>query len=230
MRLTKRVRTIVLVALLPSIVGITVAAGHAGATPARPAATHAPASPAGQVTPNASDTLFFCDYNIASDNIAVWEWPGGAGRSGNHVFVRVRKNIGFNSIPWISSGVVNGQRWIYGAALVVDALGHIEDLFGWVGKNFLTTPRCDKTGFQTSNSKLSGTHKGDDFVSKPNMVSPSFRGQTWVWGVDPFASNRAGWVGRTWLTLRSCSGGQCFYTVKAPNINIWLLPGGGSGP
>src|SRR5690242_19308618 len=110
MRLTKKLRTTVLAALTLTVVGVSVAAGPASAAPAPPVVAanapvaNAPVSAAGQVTPNASDTLYFCDYNIAFDNIAVWEWPGGAGRSGNHAFIRVLKNIGFNAIPWISSG------------------------------------------------------------------------------------------------------------------------------
>jgi len=214
-----------------SIVGLTAATGPASAAPAAPvAAANTLVSPAGQASVDASDTLYFCDYDIAFDNIAVWFWPGGAGRSGNHAFTRVLKGIAFNSIPWISSGTVNGQRWIYGAALIPDSTGRLVPAYGWVGKGYLSTPRCDTAGFQTSNAKVAGTHQGDDFVSNPNTVSPSFRGQTWVWGVDPFASSHPGWVGRTWLTLNSCSGGQCFYSIKQPNINIWVLPGGGSGP
>jgi hypothetical protein len=217
-RLTTRLRASVLVAAMLSLVGIMTAAGPANAAPAQPAAA------------SGFDNLYFCDYDIAFDNIAVWAFPGGADRSGNRAFTRVLKGIAFNSIPWISSGTVNGQRWIYGAALIPDSVGRLVPMYGWVGKGYLSPPRCDTAGFQTSNQKIAGTHQGDDFVSNPNTVSPSFRGQTWVWGSDPFAANRPGWVGRTWLTLNSCSGGQCFYKINGPNINMWILPGGGSGP
>ncbi len=178
---------------------------------------------------SATDYLYFCDYLVAYDNIAAWEWPGGAGRSGNTAYIRVDQFTGFNAIPWISSGTINGQRWIYGAMLLPETSG-LAYVYGWVGRNYLNIQQCGNDTFSSSNAVITGTHYGDPFSSQPSEVSATFRGQTWVWGVDPFAANKAGWVGRSWLTLDSCDSSGCFYTINASNIHSWLEVGGAPGP
>jgi hypothetical protein len=184
--------------------------------------------------PSATVNLYFCDYDTNGDNIAAWEWPGGAGRSGNTAETRAASPIGFNSIPWISSGTINGQRWIYGAMLVPSASGggSIEYVYGWVGRNYLNIiNQCGSDYFSTSNGETATTNVGDPFSSEPSEVSATFQGQTWVWGVDPYVTTQAGWVGRNWLTLDSCTSSGCFYTIKNDGvIHEWVLPGGSPGP
>jgi hypothetical protein len=184
--------------------------------------------------PAATVNLYFCDYDTNGDNIAAWEWPGGAGRSGNTAYARAASPIGFNSIPWISSGTINGQRWIYGAMLIPSASGggSIEYVYGWVGRNYLNIiNQCGTDYFSVSNAVTATTSTGDPFSSEPSEVSATFQGQTWVWGEDPYVSTRAGWVGSSWLTLDSCTSSGCFYTIKnAGVIHEWVLPGGSPGP
>lgn len=174
--------------------------------------------------------LYFCDYTIASDNIALWKWPGGASRTGgNSADVRVLKGVAFNSIPWISTGTINGQRWIYGVALVPGTSG-IEYYYGWVGIDYLVHALpCGWEWFVTSNMKTTGTHYGDPFSSQPAETSASYQGQTWVFGEDPFANGQTGWIGRKYLTLSSCTSSGCYYDINAKNINEWILPGGADG-
>jgi hypothetical protein len=184
--------------------------------------------------PAATADLYFCDYDTNGDNIAAWEWPGGAGRSGNTAYVRAASPIGFNSIPWISSGTINGQRWIYGAMLIPSASGggSIEYVYGWVGRDYLNIiNQCGYDYFSTSNAVIATTSTGDPFSSEPSEISATFQGQTWVWGEDPYVSTRAGWVGSSWLTLDSCTSSGCFYTIKNDGvIHEWVLPGGSPGP
>jgi hypothetical protein len=200
-----------------------------------PASANA-ASTRTQVAPSSSSDLYFCDYDIGANNIALWNFPGGSGRSGNTVNVRIgAAGLAFNSIPWISSGTVNGQRWIYGVALVPNASiggagGGSEYIYGWVGRNYLNIAECGTDWFVNSNGQITNTSYGDPFSSEPSEVSASYQGQTWVYGVDPYASNAAGWVGSSWLTLSSCNSSGCFYTIKASNTHEWYLPGGAAGP
>jgi hypothetical protein len=178
--------------------------------------------------PGSYDNLYFCDYSTGG-NIAAWEWPGGGNRSGNTVYVRVASPVEFNSIPWISSVTVNGQRWIYGAMLIPSTSG-IGYIFGWVGRDYLTIQQCGTTGFASSNILITGTHYGDPFASQPAEISAPYRGQTWVWGEDPYSTTKAGWVGSDWLTLDSCTSSGCYYTINTSNIRAWIEPGGDSGP
>jgi hypothetical protein len=209
-------RMAALAVLVLSAVGI--AAAPASANSGSAGSRQAPAS---------FDNLYFCDYSTGS-NIAAWEWPGGAGRSGNTVYIRVSGAVEFNSIPWISSATVNGQRWIYGAMLIPGTNG-LNYIFGWVGRNYLTIQECGTDSFDSSNIVITGTHQGDPFSSEPSEVSATFRGQTWVWGEDPFATTKAGWIGRSWLTLSSCNSSGCFYTINTSNIHSWIEPGGAPG-
>jgi hypothetical protein len=177
--------------------------------------------------PNSYQNLYFCDYDTGS-LIAAWAWPGGAGRSGNTAYVRVASPVQFNSIPWISSVTVDGQRWIYGAMLIPDTSG-IGYVFGWVGRNYLSIIECGNDYFDSSNIVITGTHYGDPFASQPSEVSATFQGQTWVWGEDPYATTKPGWVGRDWLTLDSCTSSGCYYTINTSNIHLWIEPGGAPG-
>ena len=129
--------------------------------------------------PSATAYLGFCDYDTNSDLIAAWEWPGGADRSGNTAYVRAASPVGFNSIPWISSSTIDGQRWIYGAMLIPSPSGggSIEYVFGWVGKDYLTTNECGNNYFVTSSSVIANTNPGDPFSSEPSEVSATFRGR-----------------------------------------------------
>jgi hypothetical protein len=180
------------------------------------------------------NNLYFCDYTIASDNIAVWKWPGGASRSGgNTADVRLLKGVAFNSIPWISTGTVDGQRWIYGVALIPssESGGSLEYVYGWVGIDYLDHALpCGYDYFSTSNQVTTGTHYGDPFTSSPAETSASYQGQTWVFGEDPFANGNTGWIGRKYLTLSSCTSSGCYYDINASNIREWILPGGADGP
>jgi hypothetical protein len=183
--------------------------------------------------PSATAYLGFCNYQTNSDLIAAWEWPGGQDRSGNTAYARATSPIGFNSIPWISSNTIDGQRWIYGAMLIPSPAGKgtLEDVFGWVGKDYLTTLECGNNDFVTSSSVIATTHTGDPFSSEPSEVSATFQGQTWVWGVDPYVTSRAGWVGSSFLTLDSCTSSGCSYTIKNDGvIHEYVLPGGYNGP
>ena len=63
---------------------------------------------------------------------------------------------------------------------------------------------------------IATTSTGDPFTSEPSEVSATFQGQTWVWGVDPYVTSLAGWVGSTWLTRDSCTSSACYYTIKTP--------------
>jgi hypothetical protein len=179
--------------------------------------------------PAASDTLYQCDYIIGANNIAVWRYPAGAARSGNVAYVRVAQGPNFVSDPWISSEVFAGQRWIYGE-LQLPAGGGIYPYYGWVGLDYLNRQYCGNITEQTSNAALTGTHSGDPFSSEPSEISAVFRGQTWVYGVDPYASQKAGWIGSEWLKRSSCNSSGCFYTITTSNIREWLYPGGASGP
>jgi hypothetical protein len=175
--------------------------------------------------------LYFCDYTIASDNIALWKWPGGASRTGgNSADVRVLKDVAFNSIPWISTVTVDGQRWIYGAAIISSTAGAAY-FYGWVGIDYLDHALpCGWDWFVTSNKVVTGTHYGDPFTSQPAETSASYQGQTWVFGEDPFANGETGWIGRKYLTLTSCTSSGCYYDINASKINEWILPGGVDGP
>jgi hypothetical protein len=218
MSLAKIMRLVAGAAL--SLTAITAAAVPASASTASVTSQHVPA---------ASDTLFQCDYIIGASNIAVWRYPAGASRSGNVAYVRVGQGPNFISNPWISSQVFGGQRWIYGE-LQLPGGGGIYPYYGWVGRNYLDLQYCGNITEQTSNYALTGTQYGDPFSSEPSEVSASFRGQTWVYGVDPFASQKAGWIGSDWLKRSSCNSSGCFYTIDASNIHEWLFPGGASGP
>jgi hypothetical protein len=220
------------ISLTRKVVAIAALALGVAGSAAVPAAANA-ASTRTQVAPSSSADLYFCDYDIGANNIALWNWPGGSGRSGNTVNVRIgAAGLAFNSIPWISSGTISGQRWIYGEALIPNAEsgGGIEYVFGWVGRNYLDLNECGTDSFVTSNGQITNTSYGDPFSSEPSEVSASYQGQTWVYGVDPYASNAAGWVGSSWLTLSSCNSSGCFYTINASNTHEWYLPGGAAGP
>jgi hypothetical protein len=177
------------------------------------------------MTPATSASLYACYYNIGNSPIRVWKFPGGSSRPGNGTTATTIDHP-FNSIPWISSGTAYGQRWIYGE-LGVYPPG--DGAFGWVGRNYLSEIRCVTNTFQVSNGVVETTHSGDPFSSEPSEVSANFRGQTWVWGVDPFVSNTPGWIGRNYLKLSSCNSSGCFYDVNGSGIREWMEPGGASG-
>ena len=178
-----------------------------------------------RAAPSSFDTLFFCDY-VTHDNIAIWEWPGGSGRSGNHEWARVL-GVGFNSIPWISSATINGQRWIYGAALIPGTNG-VNHIFGWIGRNYLNLQTCGTSSFSSSNISNANTSVGEGFTSNPSETSARFRGQNWVWGIAARAS-KAGWVGRNYLTSTGCNSSGCHYKIKFSGIHEWVAPGGAAG-
>ena len=174
--------------------------------------------------PSASASLYACDYSTQSSYTTVWEFPGGSSRPGNRDYIHTTISQPFNSIPWISSVTVDGQRWIYG-----ELNPYLGLAYGWVGRNYLNGANCFTGTFQISNYDISGTHSGDPFSSEPSEVSATFQGQTWVWGIDPYATSYAGWVGRKWLNLSSCNSSGCFYTINTSNIHEWRLPGGAPG-
>jgi hypothetical protein len=196
------------------------------AAPASASVVGTSAAAARAVTPaNSSAKLYACYYDIGSSPVRVWRYPGGGSRKGNTA-VATTVSHPFNSIPYISSGKVYGQHWVYGE-LGVYPPG--DGAFGWVGRNYLSQIRCLTNTFQVSNGAVETTHPDDPFSSEPSEVSASFRGQTWVWGVDPFVSNTPGWIGRNYLKLSSCNSSGCFYDVKGSGIREWMEPGGAAG-
>ena len=199
-------------------------ASAASAPLARPAAVSG-ARPAGTW-----NHLYFCDYTVASNIVTLWKWPGGPNRTGGNTSdIRVLKGVAFNSIPWISTGTIKGQRWIYGVAIVASTAGPAY-FYGWVGIDYLKHALpCGWDWFGTSNAKTTGTHYGDPFASAPAETSASYQGQTWVFGEDPFANGRTGWIGRKYLKLTSCTSSGCYYDINARNIREWILPGGADG-
>jgi hypothetical protein len=198
--------------------------GAVGST-ALPASASSGVSLRGSI-PRATASLYFCDYENQPSYTTVWEFPGGSARpGGNTAYETASISMPFNSIPWISTVTVDGQRWIYG-----EISPYYGGAYGWVGRNYLIDARCSTGTFQTSNYAISGSSYGDQFYSQPSEVSASYQGQTWVWGIDPYATGYAGWVGSSWLKLSSCNSSGCFYTINASNIHEWRLPGGASGP
>jgi hypothetical protein len=179
--------------------------------------------------PPGSDTLYVCDYVTSTTGIAAWEWPGGSNRPGNIVATRALLQVAFDSRPWISTDSLWGQRWIYGAMRIPSGGGGVVDVFGWVGRNYLTDTHCYTGYYSTSNAKKATTSQGEHFTSYPAYTSDTYRGQHWVWGKAASAS-LPGWVGRSWLNLTGCSSGACHYTITQSNIHEWVLPGGSAGP
>jgi hypothetical protein len=200
-------------------------ADSASASLARPAAVNG-VQPAGR-----NNHLYFCDYSINSSIVPLWKWPGGPHRTGGNTSeVRVLKNVAFNSIPEISTGTINGQKWIYGVAIISSTAGPAY-FYGWVGINYLRHALpCGWDWFVTSNAATTGTHYGDPFASQPAETSASYQGQTWVFGEDPFGNGRTGWIGRKYLKLASCTSHGCYYDISARGVNEWFLPGGSDGP
>jgi hypothetical protein len=227
MRLTRRMGV--------AAIGLTLAVSAGAFTTGQASAAVAPAGVARASALNAAassstgDNLYACRYTVKYDNISEWEWPGGGPRGGNHINVTVLSGIGFNAIPWIakSSG---GQSWIYGAMLIPGTSGIVANLYGWVGRNYLTAiGNCGTSFFETSNKAIEHTNVGEVFNSIPWTDSGAFRGQDWIWG-RAANSTSAGWIGRSYLNLTSCDATNCYYTIKYANITGWVLPGGASGP
>src|ERR1700689_5686322 len=93
---------------LVAIAALALGVLGSAAVPASPNA----ASTRAQVAPSSSSELYFCDYDIGANNIALWNWPGGSGRSGNTVNVRIgAAGLAFTPISGGSSGTISGQRW-----------------------------------------------------------------------------------------------------------------------
>lgn len=200
-------------------------AGSASAALVRSAAVNG-ARPAGNY-----NHLYFCDYSTTASIVDVWKWPGGPHRTGgNRSDIRVLKYTAFNSIPEISTGTINGQKWIYGAAISATTSGPAY-FYGWVGIDYLRHAiPCGWDWFATSNGTTTGTHYGDPFASQPAETSASYQGQTWVFGEDPFGNGNTGWIGRKYLKLDSCTSHGCYYNITARGVNEWFLPGGSNGP
>jgi hypothetical protein len=177
-----------------------------------------------KVAPQTSDTLYTCNYQVHDQPTVVWNFPGGAGRPGNTAAANTI-NTPFSSVPWISSTTINGQRWIYGK-LNGDALLP----YGWVGRDWLENPICGTSTYETTNAIVASTNDGDPFSSEPSEISASFRGQKWVWGVDPFVSSQPGWVGINYLKLTSCDSSGCYYDINGTGIHQWAFVGGADGP
>jgi hypothetical protein len=223
MKSTRTIRRAAFVAVLAlSAIGVA-------AIPAAAATGRASATAGDDDAPASSDTLYVCDYVTTTTGIAAWEWPGGSNRDGNIVATRAFISVAFDSRPWISSDTLWGQRWIYGAMRIPSGGGGTVDVYGWVGRNYLTDTHCYTTFYFTSNAKKATTSYGERFTSNPSFTSDTYRGQTWVWGKAASAS-LPGFVGRNWLTKTGCSSGACHYTINQSNIHEWVLPGGSAGP
>jgi hypothetical protein len=209
-------------AVLPvAVLSASSASASASATvPGAPAAGAAAVSPA-----TGTATLHACYYEIKATGTHVWEFPGGSSRRGNRSYAKTIRGVDFNSIPYILSPKVYGQQWVYGALHLASG-----SVYGWVGRSSLIQNRCLTNTFQTTNTSVAKTGLGDPFSSEPYAHTGNFRGQNWVYGIDPFASKRAGWVGRNDLKESSCNSSGCFYDISARNIHEWILPGGSNGP
>ena len=168
--------------------------------------------------------LYGCEYGIKTLGTRVWEFPGGSRRKGNRSYAHTVNGTPFNSIPYIITGKVYRQRWVYGELETATAT------FGWVSRSNLTQIRCEYDFYITNNNWVAKTAYGDPFASEPYTHTGKFRGQTWVWGIDPFATKRAGWVARSALKESSCNSSGCFYDISAQKNREWILPGGSDGP
>lgn len=168
--------------------------------------------------------LYGCDYEIKAFGTHVWEFPGGSKRKGNRSYAHTVNGTPFNSIPYIITSKVYRQRWVYGQLKTATAT------FGWVSRSNLTQIECGYDYYSTNNAWIAKTAYGDPFASEPYTHTGKFRGQTWVWGIDAFASQHAGWVARNDLKESSCNSSGCFYDISANNVREWILPGGSNGP
>lgn len=175
-----------------------------------------------RAAPAAAVKLHFCDYSVVNRPVKEWEYPGGSSRKGN-VSVAKTESTPFNSIPSIVSRKVYGQKWIYG-----ELIPYQGGPYGWIGQEYLSG-KCGTQYFEGTNTSIAKVTDGDPFSSEPSEISASYRGQTWVWGIDPYATHKAGWMGRKYLTLDSCNSSGCFYNIKV-STREWLLPGGSKGP
>jgi hypothetical protein len=217
MSLTRMKRLVVITALALGAIGSTVipaSASTAQAAAVRPASN--------------SDTLYQCNWVVKTSNIGVWRYPGGSSRAGNVLYVRVGQGPVFISNPQIYSGVTASQKWVYGQ-LNVPAAGSTYPYYGWIGVDYLSQQFCGYVTEQTSNDVMAVGNNGDPFSSEPSMTSNPFRGQKWVYGEDPYVSQKAGWVGVDYLTKTGCTSSGCFYKIKGNGIHLWLYPGGSSG-
>lgn len=113
--------------------GIAAATGPAAGASSLAAGSHAVASmPAGPQRETS------CQYTITASHIRTWHKPGGSATHGNHATGTTRRGDTFLSQPYRTSGVVHGQRWIYGVELYTGSIG-------WVGRHYLHLTGCFPT-------------------------------------------------------------------------------------
>lgn len=103
----------------------------AAAAPAAWAATTATVKPAIHVISNFSNSpaSTSCQYYINAPNVHIRYEPDGTYKALTH------EDDFFWSSPYKSSGVVAGQRWIWGTDLHTRRTG-------WIGRDYLTLQLC----------------------------------------------------------------------------------------
>jgi hypothetical protein len=75
-----------------------------------------------------------CYYTLNASNVGQWLYAGGGGIPGNGG-VGTQKGGEFASYPYDSSGVLGGQRWIFG-------WDYYTGTTGWIGRDYLDLIGC----------------------------------------------------------------------------------------
>lgn len=103
----------------------------AAAAPAASAATMTAVKPVVHIRSSFSNTptSTSCQYHIDASNVHIRYQPNGTDKA------LTSKGDLFWSSPYTTSGVVGGQRWIWGTDLHTQRTG-------WIGRDYLTLQLC----------------------------------------------------------------------------------------
>jgi hypothetical protein len=121
MRITRRIG-IVAALCLPGALVVAV-------VPAASAATSAAVRPVAHLSGSVPAASTSCQYYINASNVHIRATPNGPYKA------LTNEDDLFWSSPYKSSGVVAGQRWIYGTDLHTQRTG-------WIGRDYLTLQLC----------------------------------------------------------------------------------------